>query len=278
MQKSMSNRIKGALYAFAIGDAMGATTEFMYPPAIRKKYGEVKDILGGGWLNIEKGQVTDDTQMTLAVCDAIERSDGVLSLLNNCCDNFTKWFEQHPIDVGNCCKKVITSCKGKTNDQWIRYSNNPISLGNGSLMRSLPMVLSGQSDEITRLQGRLTHGNSVCDNELTIYRHVIRMCLRGNEKSVEELFLKPIMEPYGHVTNTLYNAIHWAIKCESLEAAIMCAVNMGGDADTIAAVTGSIVGSIYGYDAIPQRWIDQLNPGIKKELDHYAKLFIKMYK
>ena len=51
-EKELESKIKGALYGFAIGDAMGATTEFMTKESIKKKYGKVTDIIGGGWLNL----------------------------------------------------------------------------------------------------------------------------------------------------------------------------------------------------------------------------------
>ena len=47
---SLQSKIKGALYGFAIGDAMGATTEFMSEDSIKAKYGKVKNIIGGGWV------------------------------------------------------------------------------------------------------------------------------------------------------------------------------------------------------------------------------------
>ena len=42
------DRLKGALFGFAIGDAMGATTEFMDEDEIKFRYGKVEDIIGGG--------------------------------------------------------------------------------------------------------------------------------------------------------------------------------------------------------------------------------------
>ena len=47
----------------------------------------------------------------------------------------------------------------------------------------------------------------------------------------------------------------------SFEDAVIYAVNLGGDADTIGAITGGLAGAIYGSKAIPLRWIDALaNP------------------
>jgi len=67
----MLNKIKGALFGFAIGDALGGTTEFLSKEEIQDKYGEVREIIGGGIWNLEKGETTDDTAMTLAVARGI---------------------------------------------------------------------------------------------------------------------------------------------------------------------------------------------------------------
>lgn len=68
---NLQDKIKGALYGFAIGDAMGATTEFMDENKIKEKYGIVKDVIGGGWLDIIAGDVTDDTEMSMCVMDVL---------------------------------------------------------------------------------------------------------------------------------------------------------------------------------------------------------------
>ena len=45
------------------------------------------------------------------------------------------------------------------------------------------------------------------------------------------------------------------------------AVNLGGDAGTIGAVTGGLVGVIYRYGAIPQRWLDKFDDNQRTRLD-----------
>ena len=62
------------------------------------------------------------------------------------------------------------------------------------------------------------------------------------------------MEPTGCVINTMNNACYYALNCNSFEECIINAVNDGGDADTIAAIAGSIAGAGFGYDNIPKRW------------------------
>ena len=60
-----------AYLGLAIGDALGATVEFMTPAEIRHEYGTHQHIIGGGWLKLKAGEITDDTEMSLALGDAI---------------------------------------------------------------------------------------------------------------------------------------------------------------------------------------------------------------
>ncbi|MDP2026561.1 ADP-ribosylglycohydrolase family protein [Sulfuriferula sp.] len=60
-------RALGAYLGFAVGDALGATVEFMMPAEIQHAYGIHRDMVGGGWLKLKPGQITDDTQMSLAL-------------------------------------------------------------------------------------------------------------------------------------------------------------------------------------------------------------------
>lgn len=285
--KNIQSKIKGSLYGFAIGDAMGATTEFMNKDAIGEKYGYVDNIIGGGWLNLKPGEVTDDTQMTLCVCDAIEFAYGkrywsyhefatkVDAFLTKCCDNFSQWYLSNPPDIGGCCRRVIGQCLNNTNYKaWLDIAYNPGSLGNGSLMRTLPLVLSGQSEDLAMLQGRLTHNNKVCDFAIGMYCDYLKFMFDDLQPTAN----LTLREPTGHVLNTLNNALYWAENTERFEDAIIGAVNDGGDADTIAAITGSFVGAKYGYEAIPKHWIDQLSSDVKNDLDKYAKLFEKINK
>lgn len=46
---------------------------------------------------------------------------------------------------------------------------------------------------------------------------------------------------------------------KGFEEALRAAVDLGGDTDTVAAVTGGLVGAVYGFDAIPPRWTEPLH-------------------
>ncbi len=60
----------------------------------------------------------------------------------------------------------------------------------------------------------------------------------------------------GYVLDCLEAAVWCALNNDSAEAAIVDAVNLAGEADTIAAVTGGIVGAYYGLRALPDRWLE----------------------
>jgi ADP-ribosyl-[dinitrogen reductase] hydrolase len=65
-------------------------------------------------------------------------------------------------------------------------------------------------------------------------------------------------EPSAYVLDTLQAAVWCFLKTSSFEDALVTAVNLGGDTDTVGAVCGALAGASYGLEAIPQRWLDPL--------------------
>jgi ADP-ribosyl-[dinitrogen reductase] hydrolase len=63
----------------------------------------------------------------------------------------------------------------------------------------------------------------------------------------------------GYVLECLEAAAWCCLKSSSLEEALVQAVNLGGEADTIAAVAGGIAGACWGREAIPERWLAALH-------------------
>ena len=59
----------------------------------------------------------------------------------------------------------------------------------------------------------------------------------------------------GYVVDTLEAAVWTLANTDSFEAALLKAVNLGDDTDTVGAITGGLAGLYYGYDAIPEEWI-----------------------
>ena len=260
------NKIAGAIYGFAIGDAMGATTEFMSEKQIKKTFGKVTDIIGGGWLNLKAGEVTDDTQMTMCVMNALMRTlneDDPLgyAFMMECRKEFIKWYKSGPKDVGGQCSRAINYMM---NAHHIGMYRENEALGNGSLMRAMPCAILDK-ELLNELQGRMTHNNSKCTRVIQDYSRMIQDYIGGNLYTYKT---KGLLEPSGYFWNTFNNSVYWSNK-DTFEEAILGAVNHGGDADTIAAITGSLAGAKFGFDKIPSRWIEQLNPDTKKFLEKF---------
>ena len=52
----------------------------------------------------------------------------------------------------------------------------------------------------------------------------------------------------------------WCVgRTGTFREAVLLAANLGGDADTIAAVTGQLAGALYGHTGIPRHWLEQLS-------------------
>lgn len=263
MNMRMRNKISGAIYGFAIGDAMGATTEFMTAEQIKKRYGQVTDIIGGGWLDLKPGEITDDTQMTMCIMDAImskpEDTDQFIAL---CEKNFIKWVNSRPKDIGAQCARAINDLmfgkKSRIDKQ---------ALGNGSLMRAMPLAVLGLPFW-NIMQGRITHNNQKCSDFILGYSGLIQDYLNDRMEYKYTDKIKGLLEPSGYIVNTFNNSVFWSRK-DSFEEAIIGAVNHGGDADTIAAITGSLAGAKFGYNEIPERWINQLDPEVKNILEKF---------
>lgn len=256
------SKIQGSIIGMAIGDAMGATTEFMSKESIRQKYGIVDDILGGGWLDLKAGEVTDDTQMSICIIDAILDENDVEDDIRS---NFIKWLLSSPKDVGNQCRVgIIELIRGNE-----FASVNEESLGNGSLMRAVPFSLLNDSD-MNIIQGKMTHNSKICSECIKLYHNNLNEYLHYGKRNIMISTAKKLNKPTGYVIDSLNNALYYARNSTSFEQAMIDVVNDGGDADTIACITGGLIGAKYGIENIPTRWIEKLNKDVVDKLLKFA--------
>ncbi|WP_232223950.1 ADP-ribosylglycohydrolase family protein [Anoxybacteroides tepidamans] len=250
----MLDKIKGGLFGLAIGDAMGATTEFMNAMEIQIKYGKVTNIIGGGWLNLPLGEVTDDTAMTVAVAKGvIKNKENPISEIG---EEFLKWYAANPPDVGNIIRTVLSLYDGN----WFAAAAQACQnlggrcAGNGSLMRCLPIALAyadqNKMEEVTYLHSKMTHDDDEAAEACLIYNRIALRVLNGESLyaaieneitgTIYEAILKhkPDCPPSGYVVHTMNWVLHWLLRYDSFEDVVIGAVNMGGDSDTIAAIAG----------------------------------------
>jgi len=102
---TLHDRALGAYLGLAVGDALGATVEFMTAAEIAAEHRVHRHIVGGGWLRLKPGQVTDDTQMCLALGGALLARGGWD--LRAVADAFAAWMRSRPPDIGHTCRRGI---------------------------------------------------------------------------------------------------------------------------------------------------------------------------
>lgn len=82
------------------------------------------------------------------------------------------------------------------------------------------------------------------------------------------------MTSSGWVVDTLEAALWGFFMCDSWEEGALAVVNLGGDSDTAGAVYGGLAGVFYGYEAIPNRWVNGMqNRGLISDIaGRFARL------
>ena len=289
-----SERILGALFGVAVGDALGAPLEFMTEQEIEEQHGYVHDMIGGGWLDVKPGEVTDDTQMTIAVAEGI--IDNPRSPVESVGARFIEWAKSKPKDIGATCFKSIARASdnftvNKPNKhKWreasfsVMKSLNGRSAGNGSLMRTIYPALyysrMERAADVATDISEMTHA----DGEVSVVvRDYVRMTFDAVNGAQPEKILwgdrvaqyafPSVLSPTGYVMDSFLTAVS-CLRAAQKEApernkfyyAVSKAVNCGGDADTIGAITGGLAGAMWGYGNIPTKWLRALDSDIHHSL------------
>jgi ADP-ribosyl-[dinitrogen reductase] hydrolase len=280
--RELLDKALGAYLGLAIGDALGATVEFMRPREIAAQYGVHREMVGGGWLKLARGQVTDDTGMSLALGAALVQggpnaldamADGDDRLLRNIGDAFAHWLRAKPVDCGNTCRRGILRFM---HEGTLSGPYNPGDAGNGALMRNLPAVLATLGDEraferLSLAQTRLTHHHPLSDAAVIGFGQLLRLTLQGANAPTRQQWVQhwtaanPAFRftPYrqrasAYVVDTVQTVLHYLSRHEDFESALVATVNQGDDADTTGALVGMLAGARCGATALPQRWLQRL--------------------
>lgn len=287
--KSIRRRALASYLGFAAGDALGATTEFMLPREISAAYGFHNEIRGGGWLKLKAGKVTDDTEMCLALGEAIiETRDLDLTTV---ADKFVAWMRSKPVDMGSTVRqglqRVVT--KGQLIAPYSSYS-----AGNGAAMRNLPVVLATLAHEDrfrdwTLAQSRITHHNKESDRGALFLGELARQAILQGQLAPLEATARqwiddtPLFdyrnykgEADGYIVNTVKTVLFYFFNTGDFESCLTGIVNRGGDADTNGALAGMIAGAFYGMDSIPQRWLKKLDKEVIRKVEEQVKELLEI--
>jgi ADP-ribosyl-[dinitrogen reductase] hydrolase len=282
--RTLQQRALGAVVGSAVGDALGAPFEFGPAGAYTERFpervvGGIGEMVGGGRFRWAPGEFTDDTQMavvqaeSLLACRDVDTADLF--------ERFQVWASGAP-DIGVQTRRVLSS--GLPVDEaaahyFARHPDN--AAGNGSLMRATPAAVhfANRSVEETvaaaHTLSAVTHADPCVGHGVALYHRMIRAALAGDDPFAElaaaltdlptdqSRWVKMLAPhwtpsdtrlPNGTVWTCLAQAV-WAVRATTtFEDAIVAAIDLGKDTDTVAAVTGGLAGAIHGIQAIPSRW------------------------
>lgn len=274
------DRAVGAVIGSAAGDALGAPYEFGPAGQLAARGQEMCG--GGGW---DPGEATDDTQMAVLVAESLLECGGLE--LSDVFGRFRRWAAADPKDIGLQTEDVLTNGEPWNLAAALHFQINARAAGNGSLMRASTSAVyfapSGREStmDAARRIAALTHGDRAAWEGTAVLHELVRVALDGDDPlaalpaTLEEVHpkhreryarvLAPDWHPdlatefNGAVWPCLGSAV-WALRTTTgFAEAVRAAVDLGGDTDTVAAVTGVLAGARYGRAAVPEAWTAPLH-------------------
>jgi len=283
------DRARAAFLGVALGDALGATVEFMTAGEIRAAHGVHRELSGGGWLRLRPGQVTDDTEMSLAMARALDGAGGWSGPA--VADAFAAWLKGRPADVGSTCRAGIR--------RWMLEGTlegppGAWDAGNGAVMRVLPAALLTLGDDaalqrVAVAQGRLTHHHPLSDAACVLVGRLVhgaclgrslswlRACAEAAAREEPRLGFSSYRGlASGYVADTMQTVLHHLFTTSDFEGCLVAVVNQGGDADTTGAIAGAVAGAYYGPEGLPARWLRRLDRGLVAELTRLAGRLVSL--
>jgi ADP-ribosyl-[dinitrogen reductase] hydrolase len=289
----LADRYRGCLLGLACGDALGGPVEFVAREELDRRYPDgLRSFIGGGWLHLLPGEITDDTQMTLALARSLAERDELD--MKDVATRFVDWLDSKPKDIGGTTRASLQLVADGVpwREAGEQVAAGGRAAGNGSVMRCAPVALRyrGEADALRRASidtSRITHADPRCTWGAVAVNQAIAWLLDGGSKEeavkaamsgVENDDVRTCIREAagrersdvrsgGFVLETLGAAFWCLLRHDTFEEAVVAAVGLGGDADTTGAVVGALAGAHYGEGQIPEAWLNLLQPRVElKEL------------
>lgn len=293
------DKFYGVLVGTMTGDALGMPVEGSSPYFIQKRYGEIREMLEA---RLGAVTYTDDTEMTIALAESLVRCknfDGE-DMANSFIENFNsargygsgtikalelmrqgeKWneagrkiFNGGSYGNGSAMRVSPVGCLyhhdlevvKKVAEESSKITHTHTLGKEGAALQACGVALAVSSDpqeklDVQKFLESLLH---LFEKESPFYKklHVIGDFL-NREVSVEE-----VINSLGNdssAPNSVPTAIYSFLRNNNdFEDALVFAVGLGGDTDTIGAMTGALAGGYLGKSSMPGRWLNTLEEGEK---------------
>ena len=299
-----TDKAEGVLLGLACGDALGRPVEFNSPHQIEQKHGRVTEMLADGTHRQPAGTITDDTALAMCIARSL-KTDGEF-LPSSVVEEFVEWYESDPFDIGRLTASTLrrhaagSAWREVGIEDW-RHLREGSNAGNGSVMRCAPYGLAFHSDAeartiASRVSSALTHADPRCQWSCVILNGTIAGLLHDVDRPLTDALDQAGQAPTevrdavelvahvvsegsdpteikvnntGYVVTTLQAGLYHGLVAETAEDAIIDAVMMGGDTDTLAAVAGAVAGARFGKDSLPNRWCNEISEAA--QLAEYGK-------
>ena len=264
----------GALTGLAIGDALGAPLEG-HPPPVRR----VTE-MEHSWKSSRKaGIFTDDTAQALAIAESLAVCHGYCP--SDVMRRLISRYEQDPDVYGPTSGRVFELVLGGMDPGAAARTVHQLSgssRSNGSVMRGPPIGIfyaGPMVEACSEACARLTHYDPVggaCSSFLNrmvsdlcrgssrdrAYDRARSRCRSGEVAAMLGDFRRYEPVPGLDALLATHAALTVFMDGDDFEEMLITAVNLGGDADTVGALTGALAGAAYGIAAIPPRWLAAL--------------------
>lgn len=310
MKTTTREKIHGALYAYAIGDALGVGTEFMTIPERKMRYPEglrhYEQIFRDLCRRVFKpGQWTNDTEVVLLLADSISERAGVDYL--DFARKLKKWNEQNAEENLASMRWVINQPSfidyplETSRDVWAKMTN--MEATNEALGRAMLTGLWNENtDEHVADISEMTHAHIRCTAAARVIGRMSNSLMwhdrpaepeelialaNDSDKNKEvaayvEMAYAGDIEgmraddpmTFNYVRKTMGVAL-WALwHCKDTGEGILKVCDLAGDADTNASLAGALLALRYGLDGLPQDLIDNLleKPRLEKTADRFASV------
>ncbi len=295
---AVTDRVSGALLGTFVGDALGMPFEGVGHREIPIAVEMVQARRG-------LGTYTDDTEMMIAVAESLIERGRVEE--QHLAQAFLAAYDPER-GYGAGTRRVFGWWAAGTPvaEAAGRLFGGQGSRRNGAAMRIAPVAVCFRADpgrlsaEAAR-SARVTHTHPVGVDGTVVQAVAIGAALRDEDvlaaaraaAETEDLraglaevagLLAARREP-GEVharigsssdaSESVCAALYSSLAHPTFETALRFAVRLGGDTDTVAAMTGAIAGARYGARSIPRRWLDALENGDRGR-DHVQRLAIRL--
>jgi len=313
-----ASRIRGCLLGGAIGDALGAPTEFLTLAEIRPKYGP-RGVTGFESCYGRPGAFTDDTQMTLFTAEGLIRASNRAAGRGRCNPKavlfraYRRWYSvqgappveyesefaadepsgwlllepalRHRRAPGHTCLSALQSADTEGGP-----ADND-SKGCGGVMRIAPVGLVARDPFRFGCEvAAITHGHPTGSLAAGTFAEIIAHVMKGEELegAIAEARARLRMEPDHEETlgaldaavalageggapsaerleslgegwvaeEALGLALYCALTAADFRSGVLLAANHSGDSDSTGALTGNLLGTLWGEACLPEEWVE----------------------